>query len=123
MDRDIALKRLDVYKQWFLQEVMKTKEQNTLIIIPIEEISPRYRDEQVSSRSSPVGIPMLFLSPTLGAPELTIPVGQVPYHSRVSGQPEYLPVGVSLLGAPGSFPICSSFIRSTVDTDQPNSRD
>ncbi|KAK0512827.1 hypothetical protein JMJ35_004844 [Cladonia borealis] len=53
------------------------------------------------SRFCPVGVPMLFLSPITGGPELTIPVGQVPFHSRVSGRVEPLPVAVSLLASPG----------------------
>lgn len=62
---------------------------------------------------------MLFLSPVLGAPELTVPskwvlnhgtammlncncvVGELPYESKVSGRTEYLPIGISLLSDPG----------------------
>jgi hypothetical protein len=68
-----ALKRLEVYKEWFLNVVMKTEQRNTLVIIPIEEISPRYRDELPTKHFDPVGVPNLFLSPILKAPELTIP--------------------------------------------------
>lgn len=74
----------------------------------------RYR-----SRFWPTGVPMLFLSPILGGPELTIPsksvlvstldaqltstVGHVPFHSKVKQKREYLPVAVSLLGLPGKI--------------------
>ena len=43
--RDEAIRRLEVYRQWFLREVMQAKKYNTIVIIPIENISPRYRDE------------------------------------------------------------------------------
>ena len=44
-ERDIAVERLDVYKEWFLKTVMRTGKYDSVVIIPIEEISPRYRDE------------------------------------------------------------------------------
>ena len=44
---------------------------------------------------------MLFLSPILGGPEFVVPIGQSEYHSRVSQRKELLPIGVSLLAAPG----------------------
>jgi hypothetical protein len=50
---------------------------------------------------NPVGVPMPFLSPILGGPELVVPAGQVPYASKVSGQTEHLPVGISILAASG----------------------
>jgi hypothetical protein len=68
-----ALHRLEVYKEWFTSTILQPAERNTLILIPIEEISPRYRDEMPTHHFDPVGVPNLFLSPILGAPELTVP--------------------------------------------------
>jgi Asp-tRNA(Asn)/Glu-tRNA(Gln) amidotransferase A subunit family amidase len=96
-----ASKRLEVYKNWFLNVVMKFHFQTALVIIPIEEISPRYRDEVPKSHFNPIGVPNLFLSPILGAPELTIPIGEYTYRSKVSGRDEKLPIGISLIGLPG----------------------
>ena len=44
-ERDVALQRLNVFRDWFFNFVMRKNELDALIIIPIEEISPRYRDE------------------------------------------------------------------------------
>ena len=44
-ERDVAVERLAVYKRWFLEHVMQEGERDTLVLIPIENISPRYRDE------------------------------------------------------------------------------
>jgi len=44
---------------------------------------------------------MLFIAPILKAPELTVPIGQVPFNSRVTGRVENLPVTISLLSSPG----------------------
>jgi len=68
-----ALKRLEVYKHWFDDVVMKPGKQITLVLIPIEEIAPRYRDKMPTGHFNPVGVPNLFLSPILKAPELTVP--------------------------------------------------
>lgn len=36
-----------------------------------------------------------------GVPQLSIPIGQVPYNSTISGQVEYLPVSIGLNAAGG----------------------
>ncbi|KAF2205659.1 amidase signature enzyme [Delitschia confertaspora ATCC 74209] len=96
-----ALERLDIFRDWFNKVIMKTGIRNAIVIIPIEEISPRYRDEMSRKHFNPVGVPNLFLSPILGAPELTIPIGECPFTSKVTGNIEKLPVAVSLIASPG----------------------
>ena len=44
-ERDIAIARLDVYRKWVSQEVMQVEKHDSIVIIPIENISPRYRDD------------------------------------------------------------------------------
>jgi hypothetical protein len=44
-DRDDAVKRLKVYRDWFMEHVVSARTDHTLIIVPIENLSPRYRDE------------------------------------------------------------------------------
>jgi hypothetical protein len=100
-ERDEAIDRLETYKEWFSEHVMKLGKARTIVILPIENISPRYRDD-ATTNFNPVGVPMLFLSPILGGPELVVPSGQVPYQSKVSGRQELLPVGISMLAAPGT---------------------
>ena len=43
-ERETAITRLKVYREWFVREVMQVKKFNSIVIIPIENISPRYRD-------------------------------------------------------------------------------
>ncbi|KAI9712290.1 MAG: hypothetical protein M1820_001503 [Bogoriella megaspora] len=102
-ERDTAVERLEIYRKWFLETVMREKERNSLVIIPIEKISPRYRDEVPSEHFNPEGVPNLFLSPILGAPELTVPIGTVPYESRISGKTEALPMAISIIGLPSQL--------------------
>ena len=54
VERDTAIARLKVYREWFFREVMQVKKFNSIVIIPIENISPRYRDSatQVQSQSA-----------------------------------------------------------------------
>lgn len=44
-ERDDAVARLEVYREWFSREVMQSEKRSTIVIIPIENISPRYRDD------------------------------------------------------------------------------
>ena len=80
---------------------MEVGRRRAIVVLPIENMGPRYRDE-ATTHFVPEGVPMLFLSPITGGPECVVPAGQVTYGSRVSQRDELLPVGVSLLGAPGS---------------------
>ncbi|KAF2230781.1 amidase signature enzyme [Viridothelium virens] len=100
-ERNLAIQKVDVFREWFLSTVMREKEREAFVVIPIEEISPRYRDEALSEHFNPAGVPNLFLSPILGTPELTVPVGEYSYKSLVSGQTERLPVAVSIIVPPG----------------------
>ena len=43
-ERDTAITRLKIYREWFIREVMQVEKSNSIVIIPIENISPRYRD-------------------------------------------------------------------------------
>ena len=47
-ERDVAMIRLEVYREWFSKEVMQAGICNTIVIIPVENISPRYRDNATS---------------------------------------------------------------------------
>ncbi len=100
--RDESILRLQTFKRWFLDEVMCVPTHTTMVVLPIEAMRPNYRDDPPSPPQMPMGIGMLDLAPTLGAPELVVPIGQISYDSRVSGQIEYLPVTLSLMGAPGT---------------------
>ena len=88
--KEDAIERLKVFKRWFLDKVMCVDKYTSFMVLPIEEIVPRYRDEPppcvpdllmllhkspnvFRSPIMPKGIGMLDIAPTLGAPELVIP--------------------------------------------------
>lgn len=101
-ERDEAIRRLLVYRAWFLTHFINANSRNILVVLPIENISPRYRDEPPAPFIAPTGVTTLMLSPILEAPELVVPIGEIPYQSKVSGTEEHLPVGIGLMALPGS---------------------
>lgn len=44
-ESDVASDRLEVYRKWFMEHVMQEGRMDTVVLIPIEDISPRYRDD------------------------------------------------------------------------------
>ena len=44
-ERNVACDRLEVYRKWFMEHVMQEGRMDTVVLIPIENISPRYRDD------------------------------------------------------------------------------
>ncbi|KAH7092427.1 amidase signature domain-containing protein [Paraphoma chrysanthemicola] len=101
--RDDAMDRVSVFRDWFIKHIMQPEQKRTIVILPIETLEPRYRDTAPDlPYEPPKGLSVLYFSPALGAPEIVVPAGQIPYKSRITGQEEFLPVAVSLLGAPGT---------------------
>ncbi|KAJ9612323.1 hypothetical protein H2200_003920 [Cladophialophora chaetospira] len=96
-----GLRRFQVYKSWFLNEVMGGPEKHSILVLPISEGVPDYRDHPPKAPVVQSGFDSLFLSPILGCPDLVIPIGQIPYESRIIGREEQLPICVNLLGMPG----------------------
>ncbi|KAL9609127.1 MAG: hypothetical protein Q9167_006088 [Letrouitia subvulpina] len=98
------LEKFEIFRTWFLQNIMDIENKNTIIVLPIEkDLKPIYRDDPPAIPSVPAaGLGSLHLSPLLGAPELVVPIGTIPYKSRVTEKTEQLPIAVALLGAPGT---------------------
>ena len=98
-----AWRRIDVYRMWFLDKILKPTQRNAIVIMPIGDVKPNYRDEwpRMSKEGQQMWEPLL-LAPILGAPELVVPAGQIPYWSRVSAIEEHLPVCLSVMGLPNT---------------------
>lgn len=116
---DDAMVRLKVYKEWFLKEILQVDSRNTLLILPITNQQPDYRDEPPAAPTAPDAFDSLWLAPILGAPEVTVPIGEMEYHSRVSRNKEHLPITVSVLGPPGMIMhlLTLSDMLNTIGTD------
>lgn len=97
-----GLKKLEVYRKWLLDALcLSQRNSRILIVLPIAPVEPHYRDERTESPRYQSATDELFLSPILKAPDVVVPIGEVPYESRITGRREWLPVGVNLVGAPG----------------------
>ncbi|CAJ2512035.1 Uu.00g076600.m01.CDS01 [Anthostomella pinea] len=95
-----GLRRLQVYRTWLLEQCFGGQKR-TLMILPIANVEPNYRDTPVESPSYQSAVDELFVSPILGAPDMVLPSGEVAYQSRTSGREEFLPVAVNVVAAPG----------------------
>ncbi|PKK42050.1 hypothetical protein CI102_14067 [Trichoderma harzianum] len=101
--RDDAFARIDIYQQWFKDHYFTDERKKTIsviIVLPLDIAGPRYRDN--CPRDDDPSINALALGPVMGAPVLTVPIGQIPYHSRISKRPEQSPFAVALMGSPGT---------------------
>ena len=73
------VKRLEIFREWFLHQYQFHDRSNKVLAIHIDTVRPKYRDEYPGNSNSEVpGLRAPYLSAILGAPELAIP-------SKVSG--------------------------------------
>ncbi|KAG8529751.1 uncharacterized protein KY384_005232 [Bacidia gigantensis] len=96
-----AMRRVSVYKNWFLNIVMRVGETDTFVVMQSEDVTPKYRDDPPLEYSIQPAWHQWWISPFLGAPEIVIPAGTIAYQSRISGNIEHLPVTAQILSQPG----------------------
>ncbi|KAK3303694.1 amidase signature domain-containing protein [Chaetomium strumarium] len=97
--------KLMVYRDWLMRTIFyhdtpQEQQKQVFGILPISNVAPNYRDMPSPSPEEQSALDEMFLPPILGAPDITVPIGDVPYESRITGQTEYLPVVVDLMAAP-----------------------
>ncbi|KAK4189695.1 amidase signature enzyme [Podospora australis] len=95
-----ALNKLAIYKNW-LQETLFERGTEALVVLPVANAEPNYRDTVTPSPEDQSALDELFLSPILGAPDIVVPLGDISYQSRITNKVEYLPVVANLVAAPG----------------------
>lgn len=44
-DRDVGFQRIDIYKKWFNNTVLTGNKSNAVVILPLETMATRYRDQ------------------------------------------------------------------------------
>ncbi|KAJ5160568.1 uncharacterized protein N7482_007572 [Penicillium canariense] len=96
---------LKIFQNWFNENVFShdpSSMSEAIMIMPYGSANPKYRDSPNENPSSSGTIGEKFISPVLEMPQLVLPFGQMPYHSRVSGRLEHRPIGSTILGAKGS---------------------
>lgn len=81
-----------------------------LLIFPQSWGIPKYRDESQKTILWD-GFSVYSISYCSGCPDITIPVGQVKFQSKVTRTEELLPVSLSLLTRPGGDAVLISLLR------------
>ncbi|KAF2801513.1 uncharacterized protein BDZ99DRAFT_577459 [Mytilinidion resinicola] len=99
---DESVRRMDVYKAWLLDAVLEMGKKHTVVVTQSEDVKSNYRDDPPPAYYIQPAWHQWWGSSVLGAPEVVIPAGQMPYKSRITGVTEHLPVMASLLTQPGS---------------------
>lgn len=93
-------RRLLVCRTWLHEQLLGDNNIETFMLLPVANAKPVYRDEVLPSPEKQSALGQLFIPPILGAPDIVIPIGEIPYHSKISHQTEFLPVAANLVGAP-----------------------
>ncbi|XDG08253.1 hypothetical protein ABKA04_007868 [Annulohypoxylon sp. FPYF3050] len=95
-----ATKKLDIYKRWLLNILFLQRKAEALVILPVAKAVPNYRDTISTSPEEQSALDELFLQPILGAPDIVVPIGDIPYTSKITQDVKYLPVVANIVGAP-----------------------
>ncbi|KAL7928350.1 amidase signature domain-containing protein [Trichoderma chlorosporum] len=89
-----------------------------IMVWPFNPQEPQYRD------SYPPLTPHVnwrwdvdYTAPLAGLPQVIVPIGQFRYESRITGEPDFLPIAASIVGPPGSdialLDFVSKFLQRT----------
>ncbi|KAK3946710.1 amidase signature domain-containing protein [Pseudoneurospora amorphoporcata] len=101
-ERDLGFRKMDVYRKWFKNTILTGKHSNTLVMMPLESMGPRYRDEVPTFRRPPQdGINALGLASVMKSPVLAVPIDEISYNSRVSSREEKLPFMIAIMARQG----------------------
>jgi Asp-tRNA(Asn)/Glu-tRNA(Gln) amidotransferase A subunit family amidase len=119
IEYDEAVQQFKTFKRWLLNVLFTPhSDEIEILLYPQSWGLPFYRDE---SKPTPKviqpsdifweGFSSYSISYVSGCPDITVPVGQVPYQSRITGQEEWLPVSLSFLSQPGNDRILTSLLK------------
>ncbi|CAG8303761.1 unnamed protein product [Penicillium salamii] len=103
---DEALQNKTIFKNWWETKGFGKADDETcsegIYIYPYSKGETQYRNAYFSAPSAP---PMGFsdgrIAVLAGAPDLVVPVGEIPYNSTISLKTEYMPVTMSFVAARG----------------------
>ncbi|KAI1058905.1 hypothetical protein LB507_004038 [Fusarium sp. FIESC RH6] len=115
--RDYYWKRSETYRKWLCEKVLVADSTvTTIMVFPIEVGEPNYRDTVPAPFAPLSGYASLNMSPIARAPEVTAIAGQITYESIVTKREEPYPIGVSVIGAPGTDLILVDLVRKGMES-------
>lgn len=95
-----AVESAKVFSGWVRHVLFATSDAFPLLLLPQSRGRPDYRDapaEELLVHSTFSTYSVSYLS---GCPDATVPIGEVPYHSRITDRDEMLPISLSVLTPP-----------------------
>lgn len=121
VDIEASLRASDSYGSW-VRDVLfgpssseDTQREVPLLIYPQSWGVPQYRDDDKRLKDKSLfwnGFSAYSISYCSGCPDITVPVGQVKFQSKVTETEEWLPVSLSFLTRPGSDAVLLSLLRN-----------
>ncbi|KAI9841235.1 MAG: hypothetical protein M1837_000900 [Sclerophora amabilis] len=99
---DMAMEARAVFSQWVTEVLLRTadSEEIPILVFPQSFGTPNYRDTLVKSNITWDKFSIQSFGYLCGCPDYTIPVGEVPYMSRITEKEEFLPVSLSMTSKP-----------------------
>ncbi|KAI0099796.1 amidase [Nemania sp. FL0031] len=98
-EHDEGWERIYKYREWLRTNIFRP---GTLMVLPVDEGKPNNRETPPPPFTLLSGYHPLYLSPIAGTPEVTAPIGEIPYYSDVTQREEPLAVSVSVVSCPGT---------------------
>ncbi|RMY48038.1 hypothetical protein D0865_08325 [Hortaea werneckii] len=113
---DSAVHNMTVFRSWWETQGYGRNDTETcskgIFVYPWSLGTPNYRDTYLDPPTQPpLGFANWAIAGYAAGGELVVPVGEVPYQSRITHQTEYLPVSVSLLVAHGCDLVLAKLVR------------
>ncbi|KKY39331.1 putative glutamyl-trna subunit a [Diaporthe ampelina] len=110
-----ALRNISTFTEWYTTEGYGRRDpescSESVYAYVFRSGQPSYRDEYFSaSTTPPLGMSDSRVAVIAGAPEVIVPIGEVPYNSTKSLQVEYLPVSMALRMARGCDYVLASLV-------------
>ncbi|KAL1980266.1 hypothetical protein VTN96DRAFT_4410 [Rasamsonia emersonii] len=101
----VASERKRIYSSW-LRGTILGESFNTIMVYPVGDPKPFYRDEYRKSPEHSSGYRWNeredHQASLAGVPAVVVPVGQAPFPSKITGESQLLPVHVSLMSGPNT---------------------
>ncbi|KAH8698244.1 amidase signature domain-containing protein [Phaeosphaeriaceae sp. PMI808] len=104
-EKNASIKSMHVFRQWFRDNIIKSDPEtasDAVMLLPQGSGKPFYRDQPVEVPFHGNGYQAITMAVLIAGPQVILPIGQVPYHSRITDRTEYLPVAATIAGTRGS---------------------
>ncbi|KAL6410783.1 glutamyl-tRNA subunit a [Ilyonectria robusta] len=113
---DQELRNITIFKEWWETEGYGRHDPEScsegLYVYTFMAGVPSYRDEYFEARTTPpLGFDDSSIPVMAGAPEVVVPIGEVPYESRITKKTEYLPVSMGLRMARGCDYVLADLVK------------